>query len=195
VRTIPSGYFSSQSFFFFKISAYAKKLQLEPLFTCGLWLRDSENKQKLNLGRDHRILYNLLSLSCFGFFAHGQYETVITPTDKFDISVNNSSVSFAVDGTYEQASLENGVWSFVNLGLSNFQSAEKLNLKVSAYDSSDDYPAKSAIAPSQVQESGEQDSGILWLDDEYQFLTWVLIRRKETGLLFLIVFTWGKMTD
>jgi len=77
----------------------------------------------------------VLSLSCFGFFARGQSETAFTPTDKFDIPVNNSSISFAVNGTYEQASLENGAWSFLNLRLSNSQTAEKLSLEVSAKDS------------------------------------------------------------
>src|SRR4030066_1368720 len=76
-----------------------------------------------------------LSLSCFGFFARGQSETAFTPTDKFDIPVNNGSISFAVSGTYEQASLENGAWSFLNLRLSNSQTPEKLSLKVSAKDS------------------------------------------------------------
>src|SRR3990170_1034721 len=77
----------------------------------------------------------VLSLSCFGFFARGQSETAFTPTDKFDIPVNNSSISFAVNGTYEQASLENGSWSFLNLRLNNSQTTEKLGLKVSANDS------------------------------------------------------------
>src|SRR3990170_542687 len=77
----------------------------------------------------------VLSLSCFGFFARGQSETAFTPTDKFDIPVNNSSISCAVNGTYEQASLENGAWSFLNLRLSNSQTAEKLSLEVSAKDS------------------------------------------------------------
>ena len=76
-----------------------------------------------------------LFLSCFGFSACGQSETAFIPTDKFDILGNNSSISFAVNGTYEQASLENGVWSFVNLRFNNSQSAEKLSLKVSAKNS------------------------------------------------------------
>jgi hypothetical protein len=76
-----------------------------------------------------------LFLSCFGFFAHGQSETTFTPTDTFEITVNNSTISFAVNGTYEQANLENGSWSFVNLRLINSQNSEKLHLKVSAKDS------------------------------------------------------------
>src|SRR3990170_2512365 len=76
-----------------------------------------------------------LFLSCFGFFAHGISQTAFAPTDRFDIPVNNSSISFAFAGTYEQASLENGVWSFVNLRFNNSQSAEKLSLKVSAKNS------------------------------------------------------------
>ena len=74
-------------------------------------------------------------LSCFCFFAQGQSETAFTPTDTFEIPVNNSTISFAVNGTYEQASLDNGTWSFVNLRLINSQNSENLNLEVSAKDS------------------------------------------------------------
>jgi hypothetical protein len=76
-----------------------------------------------------------LFLSCFDFFAHGQSEIGFSPTNRFVIPANNSSISFAVDGTYEQAYLENGMWSFVNLRFDNSQSAEKLSLKVSAEES------------------------------------------------------------
>ena len=76
-----------------------------------------------------------LLLPCFSFFAHGQSETTFTPTDTFEITVNNSTISFAVNGTYEQANLENGSWSFVNLRLMNSRNPTKLNLKVSAKDS------------------------------------------------------------
>jgi hypothetical protein len=76
-----------------------------------------------------------LFLSCFGVFANGQSETVFTQTDTFKIPVNNSTIIFAVNGTYEQASLENGTWSFVNLRLINSQNSENLDLKVSAKDS------------------------------------------------------------
>jgi hypothetical protein len=76
-----------------------------------------------------------LFVSCFGFFAHGQSETAFTSTDAFEIPVNNSVISFAVNGTYEQARLGNGTWSFVNLRLNNSQNSENLDLKVSAKDS------------------------------------------------------------
>ena len=76
-----------------------------------------------------------LLLPCFSFVAHGQSETTFTPTDTFEITVNNSAISFAFNGTYEQANLENGSWSFVNLRLINSQNSGKLNLKVSAKDS------------------------------------------------------------
>ena len=46
-------------------------------------------------------------LSCFCFFAQGQSETAFTPTDTFEIPVNNSTISFAVS--------ENG---FVAVGVS-----------------------------------------------------------------------------
>jgi len=75
-----------------------------------------------------------LFLSSFGFFAIGQSEIGFTTTDKFDIPLFNSSVSFGADGNYEKALLENNVWSFVNLRFDSVQSAEKLDLRVSAKD-------------------------------------------------------------
>ncbi len=73
--------------------------------------------------------------SYFGFFAQCAAETAFASTDRFDIPFNNSSISFAFAGTYEQARLENGEWSFVNLRFNNSRSPEKLSFKVSAKDS------------------------------------------------------------
>lgn len=71
------------------------------------------------------------SLPCFSFFVTGQSEMTLNATDRFDIPANNSSISFATNGTYEEATLDNEAWSFTNLRLINSQ---KLNLKVSATD-------------------------------------------------------------
>ncbi len=80
------------------------------------------------------IVASFLSYFCF-FDNQGLSQTTFAPTDRFDIPVNNSSISFAFAGTYEQASLENGVWSFVNLQFNSSQRLEKLSFKVSATDS------------------------------------------------------------
>ena len=79
--------------------------------------------------------------------AQAQTVTAFTPTDRFDIPDYNGTIRFAVNGTYTEASRESGTWSFVNLRLSNSQSAEKLGLKVSAKDS------KVTIASCQINNS------------------------------------------
>jgi len=76
-----------------------------------------------------------LYLSGLVFFAHGQSITSFTPADKFDIPVNNGSVSFGVNGTYEKAILENGVWSFADLRLNTTQSSVTGHLKISSENS------------------------------------------------------------
>jgi len=74
----------------------------------------------------------ILLLSIFCCFVVGQSGISFTTMDPFIIPSSNSSINFAINGTYEKASFENGVWSLVNLQFSGFQSAEKLDLKVSA---------------------------------------------------------------
>jgi hypothetical protein len=56
--------------------------------------------------------------------------TILKPTDQFAIPYYNSNISFTINGTYDQASLENNSWNFVNLQLSNSQQIH--NLTVSA---------------------------------------------------------------
>ena len=73
-----------------------------------------------------------LYLSCLVFFVHGQSIISFTSTDKFDIPANNGSISFGVNGTYEKATLENGVWSFADLRLNTTQSSVTVNLKISS---------------------------------------------------------------
>jgi hypothetical protein len=67
------------------------------------------------------------------FVTQAQTDTTFKPTDKFDIPAYNSTISFATGGTYEQASLENNAWKFVNLRLNNTRLMT--NLTVSVQDS------------------------------------------------------------
>ena len=79
------------------------------------------------------MVFTLLLCTCT-HFVYGQPETFFTKNDMFDIPESNSSISFATEGTYEKAKLENSVWIFENLRLNNSQNVEKLGLKVSAKD-------------------------------------------------------------
>jgi hypothetical protein len=63
---------------------------------------------------------------------YAEPKIAFTSDNIFEIPSNNSSISFSTNGTYELASLENGTWIFNNLLFFNSQSAEELNLKVSA---------------------------------------------------------------
>ncbi len=67
--------------------------------------------------------------------AQAQTDTAFTSTSKFDIPTHNSTISFAVNGTFAKTSLENGTWTFTGLRLSNLPRQEKQNLTVSAQDS------------------------------------------------------------
>lgn len=63
-------------------------------------------------------------------YAENEYK--FTPDTLFEIKSNNSSIQFSMNGTYEKATLENGIWNFYNLCLINSENQEKFNLKVSA---------------------------------------------------------------
>ena len=89
----------------------------------------------INLKAVIAVVIIALFLSCSWFIAHGVSLTAFTPTDVFDIPASNSSIRFAFPGTYEQASLENGVWNFVNLHSNFSRGPGKVNFKVSATDS------------------------------------------------------------
>ena len=49
--------------------------------------------------------------------AQAQTQTSFTTIDKFNIPQYNSSISFAQNGSYSAAALENGFWTFKNLKL------------------------------------------------------------------------------
>jgi hypothetical protein len=79
----------------------------------------------------------VIALVCFrsSFVAQAQTDTAFTSTDKFDIPTYNSTISFAVNGTFAKASLENGTYTFTGLWLRNLPRQEKQNLTVYAQDS------------------------------------------------------------
>ena len=83
----------------------------------------------------NRLVLLILLSSCLVFFGNCQSEIAFTPTETFEIPTTNSSINFSFNGTYEQANLENNTWNFKNLGLSNSQNVEKLDLKISAQTS------------------------------------------------------------
>ena len=57
----------------------------------------------------------------------GQTQTDFTTSDKFSIPQYNSTISFALKGSYSAATLENGFWTFKNLKL-DFQDLSFLGL-------------------------------------------------------------------
>ena len=62
-----------------------------------------------------------------------QTNTPLTSTDKFAIPEFNGTISFAVNGSYSKAVLENNVWTFTNLRLNGSQPLE--NFKISTQNS------------------------------------------------------------
>jgi len=75
----------------------------------------------------------VLVVSLIWSAAAAQGTNTFTPADKFSIPSQNGTVSFAVDGTYSNATLRNDVWSFTDLWLNGSQSLGKL--EVSTKDS------------------------------------------------------------
>jgi hypothetical protein len=49
--------------------------------------------------------------------SQAQTQTTFTTADKFGIPQYNSTISFALNGSYSAARLENGFWTFKNLNL------------------------------------------------------------------------------
>jgi hypothetical protein len=71
------------------------------------------------------------------YVAGAQTDIAFTVSDKFRIpgTSSPSTISFSINGTYTQASIENGAWKFVGLSFRNSTQQGKLNLTVSAQDS------------------------------------------------------------
>ena len=73
-------------------------------------------------------------LFCSFMSVSAQSEVSFTSKDTFRIPTKNSSIRFAINGTYETATLLDGVWTFHNLYLVNSRGIDKLNLTISAAD-------------------------------------------------------------
>jgi hypothetical protein len=65
--------------------------------------------------------------------AKAQDTTTFTSHDRFNIPELRGSISFALNGSYSSATLENGTWTFNDLSLNNSQPLG--NLKISVEDS------------------------------------------------------------
>lgn len=75
----------------------------------------------------------VMAFSCFCPITHAQARNYFTPSDKFGIPELNGTISFAENGSYSFANLENGTWTFTDL---RFNFTEPLGtLKVSAENS------------------------------------------------------------
>jgi hypothetical protein len=74
-----------------------------------------------------KIAVTLTMLLLIAFFivfngfpnSQAKTETAFTPADKFDIAELNGTISFAVNGSYSEAILKNGAWTFKDLTLNN----------------------------------------------------------------------------
>ncbi|MCW4003941.1 MAG: hypothetical protein NWE95_08530 [Candidatus Bathyarchaeota archaeon] len=80
------------------------------------------------------ILFIVLGLfSPINSSAKAENSVTFTPADKFSIPALNGSISFSVNGTCSEATLENNTWHFKDLALNNSQPLG--NLKISTQDS------------------------------------------------------------
>lgn len=79
------------------------------------------------------VLFIILFFQLPFFNVLAQNEITFYPNDNFDVPENNSTLSFSSGGSYELASLDNGVWNFVNFQLNDGFTLETFS--VSAVDS------------------------------------------------------------
>ncbi len=89
------------------------------------------NRKKVSAGIAIIVIVLIFPWTC----PNTQAQTDITfkPADKFSIPSNNDTISFAVNGTYSKATLENDTWTFMNLRLNGSQPLE--NFKISTQNS------------------------------------------------------------
>lgn len=80
-------------------------------------------------------LASVLALIFFQLYpiSEAQNITAFTPADKFNIPQLNGSISFAYNGTYSSATLQNNTWFFRDLTLND--SVVRGNLSISAQNS------------------------------------------------------------
>ncbi|MCW4018772.1 MAG: hypothetical protein NWF00_08885 [Candidatus Bathyarchaeota archaeon] len=90
-------------------------------------------KQKLLLSTITAALTLALLLFSTYIPAQAQTETNFGPKDEFAIPELQGTIRFALNGTYKQATLEDGFWNFMDLSING--STQTSNLKASAQNS------------------------------------------------------------
>ena len=80
------------------------------------------------IGLAAAIILLVLPLLCSD--ASAQDTTTFTRQDKFSIPEFNGSISFALNGSYSSAMLENGTWNFKDLSLNSSQPLGNLKISV-----------------------------------------------------------------
>ena len=89
------------------------------------------NSNKVSIGVATVVIIFTFLLTCPN--TQGQTNISFTPADKFSVPAYNGTISFAVNGTYSSATLENNIWTFTNLQLNGSQTLK--NLEFSAQNS------------------------------------------------------------
>jgi hypothetical protein len=92
------------------------------------------NKRNGTLRSITAILIAVLGIFQIWSLAATQGVNTFSPTDEFDIPSQNGMISFAVEGTYSNATLKDGVWSFTDLQLNGSQPLEKLDVSAKNSD-------------------------------------------------------------
>jgi hypothetical protein len=92
-----------------------------------------------------------------------QTSVTFSPAEKFDIPAYNGTISFAVNGSYSEATLENGNWTFMDLRLNGSQpledfriSTQNSNVTIFSYVSSNNTASQSVRLRYVVEGHGKQ---------------------------------------
>jgi hypothetical protein len=89
------------------------------------------NRNKVSAGIAIIVIVLIFPWTCLN--TQAQTDITFNPADKFSIPSYNGTISFAVNGTYSKATLENDTWTFTNLRLNRSQPLE--NFKISTQNS------------------------------------------------------------
>ena len=89
------------------------------------------NRKKVSAGIAIIVIVLIFPWTCPN--TRAQTDITFNSADKFSIPSYNGTISFAVNGTYSKATLENDTWTFTNLRLNRSQPLE--NFKISTQNS------------------------------------------------------------
>jgi len=89
------------------------------------------NRKKVSAGIAIIVIVLIFPWTCLN--TQAQTDITFNSADKFSIPSYNGTISFAVNGTYSKATLENDTWTFTNLRLNRSQPLE--NFKISTQNS------------------------------------------------------------